>query len=228
MTAPEETNGSRERIIAAATELFAHRGYQATSTRAIGDAAGLNIGTVAYHVGGKPDLYREVMRRAHAAQGDAVMAALDEVTGAEATAESTLTALHRFVDAYLDFCLSHPEVPALWMRRWLDEGEGLDREAESEDERAGEVDEIVKDFAGPLVARVAEGVGAALADAGIGTQVDLEMLAYSIVWSTHSFSRAGFVDSSGTRRVASSPAMTDRFRAHLHQLIDGAVLHGDA
>lgn len=236
MTASEESNGSRERIIAAATQLFSQRGYQATSTRAIGDAAGLNIGTVAYHVGGKPDLYREVMRRAHAAQGAAVMAALGDVMEAEPTAESTVAALHHFVDAYLDFCLSHPEVPALWMRRWLDDGEGLDEGADpagredlagedaSRGERGSDVDEIVKDFAGPLVARVAEGVGGALDRAGIGARVDLEMLAYSIVWSTHSFSRAGFVDSSGARRVASSPAMTDRFRAHLHQLVDGVVL----
>lgn len=214
---------SRERIIAAATELFAHRGYQATSTRAIGDAAGFNIGTIAYHVGGKADLYREVMRRAHAAQAEAVVQALDSVTGVEPTPDATRTALHRFVDAYLDFCLAHPEVPALWMRRWLDD----DGQAGEGDDPAGEgVDEIVTAFAGPLVARVAEDVRGMLDRAGIGADVDLEMLVYSIVWSTHSFSRAGFVDASGTRRVATSPDMTDRFRRHLYLLIDGAVQPG--
>lgn len=52
------------------------------------------------------------------------------------------------------------------------------------------------------------------------------MLIYSIVWSTHSFSRAGFVDAAGRRQDASTPEMTDRFRQHLHVLVDGAVLHG--
>lgn len=238
MPEPEESNSSRERIIAAATELFAHRGYPATSTRAIGEAAGLNIGTVAYHVGGKADLYREVMRRAHAAQGEAVVTALSSVMDAEPAPDATRAALHGFVDAYLDFCLAHPEVPALWMRRWLDEGEerndasghdrpevrGADRVGGDGGDEGDVIDALIKDFAGPLVARVAEGVRGALDRAGIGADVDLEMLVYSIVWSTHSFSRAGFVDASGARRVASSPAMTDRFRAHLHRLIDGAVL----
>ncbi|MGN0064265.1 MAG: TetR/AcrR family transcriptional regulator [Nocardioides sp.] len=205
----EETSSSRERIIEAATDLFARRGYEATSTRAIGEAAGLNIATVAYHVGSKADLYLEVMRRAHAAQGEAVVAALGHLATTQPTPEATRAALHEFVDAYLGFCLSHPEVPALWMRRWLDEGE--------------ETDAIEQEFAGPLVARVADGVRAVLQAGGLADDIDLEMLVYSIIWSTHSFSRAGFVDASGTRQVASSLAMTDRFRRHLHTLVDGSL-----
>lgn len=192
-----------------ATDLFAQRGYEATSTRAIGDAAGLNIATVAYHVGGKADLYREVMRRAHGAQGDAVVAALTDVATCEPTPAATRTALHGFVDAYLDFCLRHPEVPALWMRRWLDEGEDLAA--------------IEQEFAGPLVARVAAALRSTLDRAGLTHEVDLEMLVYSIVWSTHSFSLAGFVDADGRRQEPTSLAMLDRFRAHLHHLVDAAV-----
>ena len=63
MTTTAEPVTSRERILSAATELFAERGYEATSTRTIAERVGLNIATVAYHVGGKPDLYREVVRR---------------------------------------------------------------------------------------------------------------------------------------------------------------------
>ncbi len=209
MPTPDETTSSRERIIVAATDLFARRGYEATSTRAIGDAAELNIATVAYHVGSKAELYREVMRRAHRAQGDAVLEALERLSGVAATPEATRAALHGFVDAYLGFCLAHPEVPALWMRRWLDDGEGGDT--------------IDQEFAGPLVARVATGVRELLDRAGIGAETDVEMLVYSIVWSTHSFSKAGFVDATGTRRGASSLAMIDRFRRHLHRLVDGAL-----
>jgi AcrR family transcriptional regulator len=66
--APPPADASRERIIAAATSLFAEHGYDGTSTRRIAAEAGLNMATVAYHVGGKPDLYREVMLRAHLAE----------------------------------------------------------------------------------------------------------------------------------------------------------------
>ena len=215
-TAPSRSGSrsSRERILAVATDLFAQRGYEATSTRAIGDAAGLNIATVAYHVGGKADLYREVMRMAHAAQRDAVAAALGTVAEAAPTPEATRAALHDFVDAYLDFCLQHPEVPALWMRRWLDEGEDLAA--------------IESEFAGPLVARVSTEVRALLDRGGIDREVDIEMLVYSIVWATHSFSRAGFIDSSGVRRDPGSLAMMDRFRRHLHRMVDGAVTQAQA
>lgn len=192
-----------------ATDLFSRHGYDATSTRAIGDAAGLNIATVAYHVGGKAELYREVMRRAHEVQRDAVVEALARVTACEPTPAATREALHGFVDAYLDFCLAHPEVPSLWMRRWLAEGEDLAV--------------VEKEVVGPLVAQVAEQVRATLDRAGLTHEVDLEMLVYSIVWTTHSFSRAGFIDVSGERRQAVDQEMRDRFRAHLHHLVDAAV-----
>ena len=205
----ETPRTSRDRILAVATDLFARRGYEATSTRAIGDAAGLNIETVAYHVGGKAELHHEVMRLAHAAQRDAVLAALEQVSAAEPTPAGVRAALHGFVDAYLRFCLDHPEVPALWMRRWLAEGEDLAA--------------IEREFAGPLVAAVATRVRDTLARAGLPQDVDLEMLVYSIVWTTHSFSRAGFVDATGERQDATSAAMADRFRNHLHRLVDGAI-----
>src|SRR5690606_4613047 len=95
------------------------------TSQAIADAVGLNIATVAYHVGSKPAFYLEVMRQAHQAQRDVVLAAMASLAECEPTAEATRRGLHAFVDAYLDFCLRHPEVPALWMRRWLDEGEDV-------------------------------------------------------------------------------------------------------
>lgn len=205
----DDTASSRDRILATATDLFAQRGYEATSTRAIADAVGLNIATVAYHVGSKPALYVEVMRRAHQAQRDAVVAAMKTLVECDPTPEATRRGLHAFVDAYLDFCLRHPEVPALWMRRWLDEGE--------------DVSAIEQEFAGPLVARVAEQVRSLLVRGGLSGDLDIEMLVYSIVWTTHSFSRAGLVDASGTRQDPSSLAMMDRFRAHIHRVVDGAV-----
>jgi AcrR family transcriptional regulator len=55
---------TRERLVQAATRLFADGGYQGASVRNICNLAGANPGAVSYHFGGKRQLYRAVLRRA--------------------------------------------------------------------------------------------------------------------------------------------------------------------
>ncbi|MFD8011204.1 TetR/AcrR family transcriptional regulator [Streptomyces sp. NPDC058955] len=209
MSSQPDDGHSRERILAAATRLFAERGYDATSTRAIGEAVGLNIATVAYHVGAKPELYRSVMRRAHLAQREAVGAALRRLDACGPTPEETRAGLLAFVDAYLAFCLDHPEVPALWMRRWLAEGT--------------ELAEIETEFAGPLVAEVAAAVRAVLDRAGLGAGADVELLVFTVVWTAHSFAQAGVIDAAGRRLGPRDLPTLDRFRRHLHAVATGVL-----
>ena len=209
MTTTTEPATSRERILRAATELFAERGYDATSTRTIADGVGLNIATVAYHVGSKPDLYREVVRRGHQAQREAMAAPLATLASAGAGPAEVRAALGRFVDAYLDFCVANPYVPALWMRRWLSEGP--------------DVAEIETDHAGPLVREVSSVVRGLLDRAGMATGLDVDMLVFTIVWTSHSFVRAGIIDHSGRRRSPHESAMLERFRHHLHDVVDRLV-----
>ena len=54
---------TRERIFKAAERLFAERGYEATSVRAIVAKARVNQAAINYHFAGKDGLYREVLRR---------------------------------------------------------------------------------------------------------------------------------------------------------------------
>lgn len=49
-----ETKG---KILKAAKELFAQKGFDGTSTREIVNAAGVNISLIAYHFGGKENLF---------------------------------------------------------------------------------------------------------------------------------------------------------------------------
>ena len=51
---------SRERLLLAALNLFAEKGYAATSTRDIAEAAGTNVAAIAYYFGDKAGLYRAV------------------------------------------------------------------------------------------------------------------------------------------------------------------------
>lgn len=62
MTRPSEI--TRDRIVKAAERLFADRGYEATSVRAIVAKARVNQAAINYHFAGKDGLYREVLRAA--------------------------------------------------------------------------------------------------------------------------------------------------------------------
>lgn len=58
---------TRDRLLHAATRLFADSGYRGASVRDICNQAGANPGAVSYHFGGKRQLYRSVLRHAAAA-----------------------------------------------------------------------------------------------------------------------------------------------------------------
>jgi AcrR family transcriptional regulator len=62
MTRPSEI--TRDRILKAAERLFAERGYEATSVRAIVAKARVNQAAINYHFAGKEGLYRDVLRAA--------------------------------------------------------------------------------------------------------------------------------------------------------------------
>src|SRR5579862_7522126 len=62
MTRPSEV--TRERILKAAERLFADRGYDGTSIRAIVAKARVNQAAINYHFDGKDGLYREVLHAA--------------------------------------------------------------------------------------------------------------------------------------------------------------------
>ncbi len=77
MTRPSEI--TRERIMKAAERLFAERGYDGTSVRAIVAKARVNQAAINYHFGGKDGLYREVLRHAFRAMTEDQMAHAAEV-----------------------------------------------------------------------------------------------------------------------------------------------------
>ena len=185
---PSAEAQSRDRILAVATELFARHGYDATSSRQIANGAGLNVATVAYHVGSKADLYREVMRAANEAEATAVGAALREF--ARIAPHEPGKAAVALADGYLDFCLAHPDVTALWMRRWMEDAEqfpGLEEE-----------------YSRPLIEQVRDVVSAALPAV---TKDQAELAVWTVLWTTQGFCRSMISD------------QVPRFRAYLHDLV---------
>lgn len=77
MTRPSEV--TRERILKAAERLFAERGYDGTSIRAIVAKARVNQAAINYHFDGKDGLYREVLHAAFRALTEDQLAHGDEM-----------------------------------------------------------------------------------------------------------------------------------------------------
>jgi AcrR family transcriptional regulator len=203
-------SGQAAVIMKAATQLFAALGYDGTSTRQIADAAGLNIATVNYHVGGKRELYLAVMERAHQAERAALETALARLPGADPVAE-----IHRLIDDYVDFCVDNPEVPALWMHRWLSD--------------ASDLTELERQYVQPLVSAVTTALRPAAESGLIDGAIDLEYAMWSVIWCVHGFAKGGVLDERGRRRAAGDRAALRRFRAHLHLSMHRTLgLPGDA
>ncbi|MCD0449588.1 TetR/AcrR family transcriptional regulator [Actinocorallia sp. API 0066] len=190
------------RILDAATRLFAERGFDGASTRRIADAADLNIATVNYHVGGKRDLYFAVMTRAAEAERAALEAAL--AACARPGLLSGPADVHLVVDRYLDFCVAHPQIPALWMHRWLSD--------------AADVASFEAAHVHPLVTGLV-----ALARPVAAPGADVEYAIWSVIWTVHGFARGGVPDAQGRRRRTDDPEALARFRAALHRLTDGLL-----
>ena len=58
---PPKPDSPRGRILAAARDLFAEHGLDGTSTRAVAEAAGVNLAMIHYYFGSKEQLYERVL-----------------------------------------------------------------------------------------------------------------------------------------------------------------------
>lgn len=187
---------ARERIIDVATRLFAALGYDGTSTRMIADAAGLNVATVAYHVGGKRDLYLAVMERAHVIE----RAVLEDAVAQVRDAEGLLT----LADRYVEFCAQNPEIPALWMHRWLSD--------------AADVADLEVHYVRPLLEMVVRTARKVVSD-----DVDVGYILWTVVWCTHGFGTGGVLGADGRRQGLDDPEELARFRTHMRRLVSAAI-----
>src|SRR5215469_6629312 len=77
-----ESQARRDEILAAAAELFARKGIKATTVREIGDAVGVQSGSLYYHFDSKDAMAREILMDFLTAIQKRYATALSGATGA--------------------------------------------------------------------------------------------------------------------------------------------------
>lgn len=112
---------SREAILDAAEKLFAEKGYESTSLKEIGKAAGLSRGTPAYFFGSKDGLYRAVLDRVLRDAGTLIEGANTNLPtpGNEDLPSSLEEGLASALGPYIEFLASRPSYMGLVEREAL-------------------------------------------------------------------------------------------------------------
>jgi AcrR family transcriptional regulator len=114
-----DSEATREALLAAATELFADRGFAAATVDAIAARARVNKAMINYHFEGKQGLYTAILRRDF---GWAVMR-LSELTREPIRADEKLS---RFVAIFGELHQRRPGLSAMMLREAMSGGRGLD------------------------------------------------------------------------------------------------------
>lgn len=110
---------TRERILAAAIEEFAAKGFDGAKVDRIADDAGVNKAMLYYHFKGKGALFIEILRTQFSAVADAVEAV-------RTAGGSPDQQLRGFAEAIAREAIARPHFPHMWLREIADGGRHVD------------------------------------------------------------------------------------------------------
>lgn len=201
---PKDAPGDTvERILRAATTLFADRGLHGASTREIAAAAGLNIATLSYHLGSKAELYRAVFQRLAAEERALVDAAAARADAAAlASPEALRELLGELIDALLAQAIERPETSRLWVRRWL--------------ERPSEAEALEAEVSAPLYRQLHDLIARAQAAGSVRREgLDIGLCLQGFSWMLYGYMVGGPLDGDA-RADPADPGRLAAFRAFLH------------
>jgi AcrR family transcriptional regulator len=126
--AREAPGSTKARILAAAEEVFAGKGFQGASTREIAARAGVNISSLHYHWESKETLYFAVFRNIYDGIVDLLRNTLAPLLVRQEKREQAIDVTMREL---FDFFADNPNVPKLLMRRIVENEEidvGIERD----------------------------------------------------------------------------------------------------
>jgi AcrR family transcriptional regulator len=123
---PSSTAETRERVLAAASDLFATHGFHGTKMRDIAQRAKVNLAAANYHFGSKEDLYLDVLREQFARINE-VLVERGAVLRDGLDREQLVRLLRERVAAMLELLIGPPPGlhGTLMMREMLDPSEAL-------------------------------------------------------------------------------------------------------
>jgi AcrR family transcriptional regulator len=110
---------TKARILLAAEEVFADRGFEGASTREIAAKAGVNISSLHYHWGSKVRLYEAVLRNLY---GQLIEISRD-TSPVGPRSGSARNVPPASIDRIFDCFAANPNIPRLLLRRILEGGE---------------------------------------------------------------------------------------------------------
>jgi len=114
----EQREATRERIVEAALEAFAEKGFHGASTRDIAERAGTNQGLITYHFRSKDELWRAAADRIFALLAKRMTGQLGALPS-----EDPRERAREAIRIYVRFAAAHPEL----FRLMVDEGKNSER-----------------------------------------------------------------------------------------------------
>src|SRR5438046_987651 len=119
---------TKARILEAAEEVFATKGFEGASTREIAAKAGVNISSLHYHWESKETLYYAVFQNIY---NQLIESSRDSVLPATARGDSPRAVHEASVGRVFDYFAANPNIPRLLLRRILENeefGEAIERD----------------------------------------------------------------------------------------------------
>jgi TetR/AcrR family transcriptional regulator len=113
-------DGTRDRILAAALDLFSERSFEGASTRLIAERAGVQQPLIAYHFGGKEELWRTAVGQLFV---DLAQLLTERAAGLRGVEDETIAKL--VVADFVRFSASSPQLHRIIMQECKSEGERL-------------------------------------------------------------------------------------------------------
>ncbi|WP_194818443.1 TetR/AcrR family transcriptional regulator [Nocardia sp. XZ_19_385] len=100
---------TRARIVRAAVELFADKGFHGTGVAEIGDRADVQRGALYYHIGSKEELLWEILR-------DYIQLMREDAERIAASGHDPIAKLHRLIHSYVGLIIAHRREVAIQLR----------------------------------------------------------------------------------------------------------------
>jgi AcrR family transcriptional regulator len=112
----------RERILDAATKLFARVGFHGTTTRGVCDRAGVPLGSLHYYFGGKEALYTAVVESLLEREAELLIVIEQEFAARHARDWGMRRRLERVLELWVEFHFEHPEIARIGLHRVAEHG----------------------------------------------------------------------------------------------------------